>query len=167
MKCINKETFTLYLDNELPANKRKNVEVHLESCQKCREQLQAIKKDTAFIQAKLELVKPRYIPEKAFTPTRAVEKKPGIMTRMKKALKSSIRVPVPAMAFMLVLVLFMGVVLVIQGQKISQLKSPLTAAQQQTTLYLISENRIQSVSLEADLAGFEPIKKPKIFVAKE
>jgi hypothetical protein len=71
------------------------------------------------------------------------------------------------MALILVLVLFMGALLFIQGQKISQLKSPLTTAGQQTTLYLISENRIQSVSLETDLAGFEPIKKPKIFVTKE
>jgi hypothetical protein len=76
-------------------------------------------------------------------------------------------VPVPTFALLLLLVCLMAVGLFLQERKIAELESPLLAAKRQTTLYLISENRIQSVSLDAELEGFEPIKKPKIFVQKE
>jgi hypothetical protein len=169
MKCLSKEILTRYYDKELPGNEINRVAAHLENCQTCKHKLLELKKEITFIEKKLELLNPPTIPSTVFTPTptRTTQNKPGFVSRWADIIKSSIRVPVPTFALLLVLVCLMAVGLFLQERKIARLESPLLAAKRQTTLYLISENRIQSVSLDAELEGFEPIKKPKIFVQKE
>lgn len=166
MKCLNKAALTHYFDKQLPDNRMEAIKDHLVGCPVCMGLLQTVREEAELVTGKLELLKPQIVPDVAFSPAGAA-KRSGILTMLKEFIASTVRVPAPAMAFLLGVILLMGAVLFIQGRKISQLKSPLAAAKQQTTLYLVSNTRIQSVSLDADLEGFEPIKKPKIFVSKE
>lgn len=168
MKCLSKEILNRYQDGELSQKEITRVEAHLKACPACSLKLQEISQEITLIQENLELLKPQSIPETVFTPSPArIEKyTPGFAKRWAEVIKSSIRVPVPTFALLLVIIFFMAVGLLLQERKISELESPLLAAKRQTTLYLISENRIQSVSLDAELEGFEPIKQPKIFVQK-
>lgn len=170
MKCLNKTTLTLYVDNELPEHLRNEIDLHLHSCPKCQRLLREIKTEIEFTGAKLELLKPETIPDGTFiSPPAAAAptRKPGIFTGIKEMLKTSVRIPVPTFAVLAAVFVLMAVGLFIQNQKISRLKSPFLAAKRQPTLYMVSENKIQSVPLEADLSGFQPIAKPKVFVAKE
>jgi len=169
MKCPNKITLTQYVDNELPEHLRNHIDTHLLSCPKCRELLEEIKAEIELTAAKLELLKPGEIPGNIFIPssTKAPAAKPGIIPGIKNMLKSSVRVPVPTFAVLAAVIVFMAVGLVIQDNKIAELKSPLLAAKKQPTLYMVSESKIQSVSLESDLTGFQPIAKPRVFVVKE
>ena len=43
MKCLNKTTLTLYVDNELPEQLQKKIDTHLDSCQKCKDMLREIR----------------------------------------------------------------------------------------------------------------------------
>lgn len=170
MKCLNKTTLTLYVDNELPEHQRNEIDTHLHSCPKCQRLLREIKTEIEFTGAKLELLRPESIPDSTFIPSSAAaafKRKPGIFTGIKDMLKTSVRIPVPTFAILAAVFVLMAVGLFIQNQKISELKSPLMAAKRQPTLYMVSENKIHSVPLEADLTGFQPIAKPKVFVAKE
>lgn len=178
MKCLNKTTLSLYVDNELPQHRQNEIDAHLHSCPKCKAVLLEIKTEIEFTGAKLELLKPGSIPQKDFIPSPPTEepatyptiypaKKPGIISGIKETLKTSVRIPVPTFGVLLGIIVIMAIGLFIQNQKISQLKSPLHAARNQPTLYMVSESKIQSVPLEADLTGFQPITKPKVFVAKE
>ncbi|MCP5105544.1 MAG: hypothetical protein GY950_19310, partial [bacterium] len=164
---LRKEQLNLFFDNELPEKEWKEIDFHLEGCRKCRDTLAVIKSDADLTRSKLELLNPQHVPAGMFNPHKAPVRESGLLKRFKDTVKTSVRVPVPTFALLLALIVIMGVGLLLQNQKISKLKSPLMAAKKQTTLYLVSENRIQSVSVEADLAGFKPIKKPKIFVSKE
>ncbi len=170
MKCLNKITLTRYVDNELPEHQRKSIDTHLDSCRKCKDILREINIEIELTGTKLELLKPESIPDQPFNPspsTKASTTKPGVIAGIKETLKTSVRIPVPTFAVLAAVFVLMAIGLFIQSQKISELKSPLLAAQKQPTLYLVSESKIQSVPLEADLSGFQPITKPKVFVAKE
>lgn len=169
MKCLNKTTLTLYADNELPEHQRNEIDTHLHSCSKCKEILREIKTEIELANKGMELLIPESIPGKPFVPssTTSSAKKPGIFTGIKGMLKTSVRIPVPTFAVLAAVFVLMAVGLFIQGQKISELKSPLPAAKKQPTLYMVSESKIQSVPLEADLSGFQPIAKPKVFVSKD
>jgi predicted anti-sigma-YlaC factor YlaD len=168
MKCLGKEILTHYYDRELTQKDIDRVDAHLKKCPACSQMLQDIQKEITLTDTKLLLLKPHNIPDTPFTPipARSAKAKTRPGKSWPELAKSAIRVPIPAFALLVLLVCLMAVGLFMQERKISRLQSPILAAKRQTTLYLISENRIQSLSLDAELEGFEPIKKPKIFVQK-
>lgn len=168
MKCLKKEILTRYADNELPEARRNAVESHLEECTVCQKTLAIVKQETAFVGNKLDILRPEDVTVPVFHPTMAAARreKKHRPHSIKDMFNSSIRIPIPAMAIMIIMVIFMGLLLFLQNRKIEKLESPLHM--KQPALYILSENKLQTINLDKkELKGFKPIKKPKIFVNKE
>ncbi|MCR4578916.1 MAG: zf-HC2 domain-containing protein [Treponema sp.] len=56
--CPSKDIHSVYLDNELPEVYKKEYEAHLETCEKCRKELESIKALRAALRADSEAISP-------------------------------------------------------------------------------------------------------------
>jgi len=70
MSCVSLGTVQAYLDNELPAERRTEIEHHLKSCGPCRHQLEQVSNNAAFVTDLLSKLTPEPQPIPAFVPPR-------------------------------------------------------------------------------------------------
>ncbi len=172
MKCPSKEILTRFTDHELPGEEGRKLSFHLDQCPACKKQLQTLRREISLVSRKLDTLKPTAIPETEFSPMKLLppaEPVKHIRQRLLDIFHTHVRIPVPAMASLLVLVFVLGTVLLLQTGKTG--KQPPAHFQSQphsqSTFFVVDKDKIETVTLDADLTGFKPIKKPRIFVTKE
>jgi anti-sigma factor RsiW len=167
MRCLKKEEITRFLDGDLSGRETRRFEAHLQGCERCRAEFEDIKGAIDWVGQKLALLRPQELPSKAFTyPEKAVVRSRA-GRKFQRVFQASVRLPVPAFALMLGIIVLLAVVLVWQNRQLTHLKSPLLTAQRQATIYLVGSDHIQTIKPKVDLDGFAPIRKPRIFVSRE
>ena len=158
MKCQNEKILTMYLDRQFPADKAALIEEHIDTCSLCREKLERIQHDIDFIGEKLGLLQPDLIPRKEFAhPVAAEGKANGIMDALRRRFAVSIQVPVTAMVIFILILAALIVGLVLQNRELSRIKKP----------YLMAKQEAEFILLDEVAEGYEPVEKPRIFVARE
>lgn len=75
MKCLKKNVILEYIDDEISEKETRMVEAHLSTCQKCREELESMKKDIDLVFENLALLDPTDVPADILIPPLKVEKK--------------------------------------------------------------------------------------------
>ncbi|MDH4158353.1 MAG: zf-HC2 domain-containing protein [candidate division Zixibacteria bacterium] len=68
MNCLSREILQAYLDNEVPAETRADIERHLDECPPCRGQLESVKSDAALVRELVSQLAGEPPPIPAFVP---------------------------------------------------------------------------------------------------
>jgi hypothetical protein len=64
-ECVDRGILRAYLDDELPADVRRGVEVHLDGCPACRQTLDNVRQTAALVRSGLDRVAPAHLPNVA------------------------------------------------------------------------------------------------------
>lgn len=167
MKCLKREKIRAFIDNELSAREKKRVENHLSGCSKCQKELKKAEEEIQFIQRQLEFLNPKTVPE--YTPLlfSKKEKRGELRILFKRFIFSSVRVPAILLVVIISLALLMSFMLFAKNVSTIPPGYSQSPEAKKSTLNFVTDDFIQSISLDIDLRKFKPIKNPRIFVLKE
>lgn len=166
MRCLSRSTIQALIDRELEGATIEAIESHLESCRNCREQVTSALDRVNRVRRELHLWSATgTVPSFHEVPSSAdhIQHRPH---RLKKAWRSSVRVPVPIAVAVIVVFLVMGAAVWHQNGIVRDL----TEAHQtpsMTVVTVATENMACQQEIPLDLSKCRPIRNPEVFVFQE
>ncbi len=159
MKHLKKETIQKYIDDELPIKKREKVIKHISECEFCKHNEIEIRKEIKKIKNIIKENSRQKVPKLMF--------KFSDMKNSKRK-KSYITIPVPLFSLIVALILFMGIFLIFQKNKIDKLSGSKINKREPILSYveLESKNMRKIISIDLDLSDYSIVKKSKITVMR-
>ncbi len=157
MKHLKRFKIQLFIDNELSNEECKIAETHLAECKECKSVETNIRKKISFLKNVIAESGVERTPEMKFVP-----EIPKEISRKKKY----IRLPVPVFAAMIGIIVFMGLMLLFNG---NQAKGSIPEIEGKSIVNYVrveSESSREISSINLDLSEYSAIKKPKIRVIK-
>ena len=157
MKHLKRYEIQMLLDGEVSHKKKEKAEAHLSQCSQCREMKEKVQEQVVQLKSALSDMDPGDVGIADLDLSDKKEIKPK---------RKYVRIPVPAFAAMLVMILFLGTLLVYQSFQGSKEGDPREIIPAVQYVKFESEDSMKIKAVQLDLSDYSIIKKPRVMVIK-
>lgn len=167
MKHLRKRDIFDFLEKERHNKKKNKVEAHLSVCKECQRRLEETKEEICYLNEKLDFLSPENIPSQIppiiFKDSEYVEKS----SLLNKFVGSTIQVPSVVFVLMVSIILVFSVLLFNKSAGLIENISRNYEESNKNNVRIVTQERIETIRLDFNLAEFTPIMEPNFIVLRE
>jgi len=165
MKCLSERALQEYLDEEIPGSQRRQIELHLSACNRCRERAASLSAAKDFITQKFNLLDPFEMPMvPAFTPPEMPLEQPQV-SFFRRFIGLRVRMPVAAAAMAVLFIAGLSLGWILHSQPSALAVS--SSEEGFLPLYIASNKVVMALPFKLDLTDYEPMDHPGLIITQE
>jgi hypothetical protein len=170
MRCPNRGQLQELLDNALSEKRKRALETHLETCGRCRSELEIVRTSLAIIKEEMGILNPRSIPSNLFDLSKAARVERSRFSILPRIMRTSVQVPAVSLVLGAVAIAGLALSLFSTHRQLAKINSASIIQKSELrheTLYISSPTQYQAYQMDINLENYKPIKNPQVILFKE